>query len=277
MPNAIDRLFDQIYRIPSVPDVVCRLIQELTVPEANLHDLARDVARDPSIAMKVLRLVNSAYYGLPRKLTAIDEAVLTLGVDRLATIIIASGMVATVPQMQGFDLRGYWMQSFRRASYAKGIAALVDGVDANTAFTCGLIADFGRLLLRMGNASAAERIDSAVAEGGHRPTWERAELGYSTAEVAAELCRRWNFPEELHRGVAQCAEPLTFAKFDPLAAVVHLAGQLAELRAENTAPHEVVACLPAHLAARLGLGEAELQQIAYRVYDSESGLEGLAA
>lgn len=277
MPSAIDRLFDHVYRIPSVPEAVCRLIQELTVPEANLHDLARDVARDPAIAMKVLRLVNSAYYGLPRKLTAIDEAVLTLGVDRLATIIIASGMVATVPQMQGFDLKGYWMQSFRRASYAKGIAALIQDVDPNTAFTCGLIADFGRLLLRMGNPSAGERIDSAVAEGGHRPTWERAELGYSTAQVAAELCRRWNFPGELQRGVAQCAEPLTFPEFDPLAAVVHLAGQLAELRADGAAPHEVLGSLPVHVAARLGLGEGELQQVAYRVYDSESGLEGLAA
>lgn len=277
MPNAIDRLFEHVYRIPSVPDVVCRLIRGLTVPDANLHDLAREVARDPAITMKVLRLVNSAYYGLPRRLTAIDEAVLTLGVDKLTTIIIASGMVATVPQMQGFDLRGYWMQSFRRASYAKGIAALAAGVDPNTAFTCGLIADFGRLLLRMANPSAAERIDSAVAGGGHRQTWERAELGYSTAQVAAELCRRWRFPEELQRGVAQCAEPLTFADFDPLSAVVHLAGHLAELRAESAAPHEIVGFLPAHVAARLGLGEAQLQQIAYRVYDSESGLEGLAA
>jgi HD-like signal output (HDOD) protein len=277
MPNAVDRLFDHVYRIPSVPDVVCRLIQELSVPDANLHDLARDVARDPAISMKVLRLVNSAYYGLQRKLTAIDEAVLTLGVDKLTTIIIASGMVSTVPQMQGFDLRAFWMQSFRRASYAKGIAALVPGVDPNTAFTCGLIADFGRLLLRMGNPSAAERIDTAVAEGGHRQSWERAELGFSTAEVAAELCRRWNFPPELERGVAQCAEPLTFAEFDPLSAVVHLAGQLAELRADSAAAHEVVGSLPAHVASRLGLGEAALQQIAYRVYDSESGLEGLAA
>ncbi len=277
MPNAVDRLFDHVYRIPSVPDVVCRLIQELSVPDANLHDLARDVARDPAITMKVLRLVNSAYYGLPRKMTAIDEAVLTLGVDKLTTIIIASGMVSTVPQMQGFDLRAFWMQSFRRASYAKGIAALVPGVDPNAAFTCGLIADFGRLLLRMGNPSAAERIDTAVAEGGHRQSWERAELGFSTAEVAAELCRRWNFPPELARGVAQCAEPLTFAEFDPLSAVVHLAGQLAELRADNAAAHEVVGSLPTYVAARLGLGEAALQQIAYRVYDRESGLEGLAA
>lgn len=277
MPGTIEQLFAQVHRVPSIPTVVSKLIQELNLPNADFKSLATQVSHDQVIAMKVLRLVNSAYFGLPRKLTAIDEAVMTLGTDRLKTLIIASGMVSSVPQMQGFDLKNFWTNSFRRATYAKGIAGFVPSVDANTAFTCGLIADFGRLMLRMAATADAERIDQRVAGGTSRLDCEREELGYTTAEVAGELCKRWSFPEAIQRGVAQAADPLGFAEFDPLAACVHLAEELCLLKAKDVIAHDIPSALPAVIVERLRLNAAQLQQIAFRVYDSESGLESLAA
>jgi HD-like signal output (HDOD) protein len=186
-------------------------------------------------------------------------------------------MVAAVPEMRGFDLKAFWQGSFRRATYAKGIAAIVPGVAPNTAFTCGLITDFGRLLIRMGDPKGADRIEASVADGGDRPGVERAELGFTSTEVTTELCRRWKFPEVLQRGVAQSAEPMAFPQFETLSAVVHLAEVLCVLKARQASAHEVVDNLPEAVLKALGFGESDIQQIAYRVYESESGLELLAA
>lgn len=277
MPGNIEQLFAQATRIPSIPEVVSRLVQQLNLPDADFKAIAREVGRDQMISMKVLRLANSAYFGLPRKLTAIDEAALTLGMDRLKTLIIASGMVSAVPQLQGFNLKTFWNNSFRRATYSKGVAAFVSGVDANTAFTCGLIADFGRLMLQMAMPEVAQRIDSQVATGGSRPAIEQRELGFSTPEIAGELCKRWNFPDVVERAVTQAGEPLAFAVFDPLAACVHLGDVLCRLKVGETLAHDVPSLLPSDVVERLGIDGGALQQIAYRVYDSESGLEALAA
>jgi HD-like signal output (HDOD) protein len=277
MPGNIEKLFAQVCRIPSIPEVVSRLVQELNLPNADFKAIAREVSHDQVIAMKVLRLANSAYFGLPRKLTAIDEAAMTLGMDRLKTLIIASGMVSSVPQMQGFNLKLFWTNSFRRATYSKGIASFVSGVDANTAFTCGLIADFGRLMVRMGAPSSAEKIDALIAAGGRRQDIEQAELGFTTPEIAGELCKRWSFPEVMQRAVAQSGDPLGFPVFDPLAACIHLADALCTLKSVDALAHDVPTLLPAAVIERLGIDSNGLQQIAYRVYDSESGLEALAA
>lgn len=277
MPGNIEQLFAQATRIPSIPEVVSRLVQQLNQPDADFRAIAQEVGRDQMISMKVLRLANSAYFGLPRKLTAIDEAALTLGMDRLKTLIIASGMVSAVPQLQGFNLKTFWNNSFRRATYSKGVAGFVSGVDANTAFTCGLIADFGRLMLQMAMPDVAQRIDAQVAAGGSRPATEQRELGFSTPEIAGELCKRWNFPDVVERAVTQAGEPLAFAVFDPLAACVHLGDVLCRLKVGETLAHEVPSLLPSDVVERLGIDDGALQQIAYRVYDSESGLEALAA
>lgn len=277
MPGTIEQLFAQACRIPSIPEVVSRLVQQLNLPNADFKAIARDVGRDQVISMKVLRLANSAYFGLPRKLTAIDEAALTLGMDRLKTLIIASGMVSAVPQLQGVNLKAFWNNSFRRATYSKGVAGFVSGVDPNTAFTCGLIADFGRLMLLMAMPEAAERIDARVAAGEARPDVEQQELGFTTPEIAGELCSRWTFPEVVQRAVTQAGEPLSFPIFDPLAACVHLGSELCRLRTASALAHDVPTILSAAVVERLGIDAGGLQQIAYRVYDSESGLEALAA
>ena len=129
----------------------------------------------------------------------------------------------------------------------------------------------------MAATSDAERIDQRIAGGTRRLDCEREELGYTTAEVAGELCKRWRCPEAIQRGVAQAADPLSFGEFDPLAACVHLAEELCVLKAKDIIAHDVPAALPTAVVERLGFDAAQLQQIAFRVYDSESGLESLAA
>ena len=72
--------------------------------------------------MKVLRLVNSAHFGLSQKIGSIDDAVVMLGMSKLKTLVIASGIVNSVPDITNFDVNESWANSFRTVTYAKWLA-----------------------------------------------------------------------------------------------------------------------------------------------------------
>ncbi|MEC8483564.1 MAG: HDOD domain-containing protein, partial [Pseudomonadota bacterium] len=84
-------LLTQADQLPNVPEVVRELIMALDNPNAKYSEIAAKVAKDQTLSLKVLRVVNSAYFGLSRKVASIDEAVVMLGMERLKTLVIASG------------------------------------------------------------------------------------------------------------------------------------------------------------------------------------------
>lgn len=100
MPTSINQLFDQLHKIPQVPEVVRSIINQLNDPHADMLNIAKDVEKEQVIALKILRLVNSAHFGLSRKIGSINEAVSMLGLNQLKTLVIASGIVAATPDIK---------------------------------------------------------------------------------------------------------------------------------------------------------------------------------
>jgi HD-like signal output (HDOD) protein len=87
----INDLLNQTSKLPNVPEVVRQLIQALNDPNANYSEISQKVSEDQTLSLKILRLVNSAHFGLSRKVSSIDEATVILGMARLKTLVIASG------------------------------------------------------------------------------------------------------------------------------------------------------------------------------------------
>ncbi|MFK8067053.1 MAG: HDOD domain-containing protein [Gammaproteobacteria bacterium] len=276
MSAEMNSLFEQINNIPQVPEVVRDLIIQLNDPNLDMYAIAKNVTRDQIISMKVLRLVNSAHFSLPRKLSSIEEAVVTLGMKQLKSIIIASGMVQSMPEIKGFDIKNFWSDSFRTATYAKWIA---DEINANSdmAFTVGLISEMGIVLMYMGLPEAIAKIDKAVKNGQVRAQMEKEVLGYTNSEVCAELCRRWKFPEDLANTVSQCKDPLSFEEVTPEACIVNIAQYLSTSRRDDLSIEEMMTSFPLDVLAKLGLDQNQLTEKLPILLDASSGLESLAA
>lgn len=220
----VEDLLSQTHRLPNVPQAVRQLIQQLNNPDADYAEIAAKVSEDQTLSLRVLRMVNSAHFGLSRKVSSIEDAVVMMGMDRLKTLVIASGLAGSVSDVEGIDLQQFWNESFRVAIVSNYLAERTNQVNADIAFTAGLIHNIGRLLLHLAAPEKAMAIQQLIEEtGGSRSEAEMKILGFTTPQAGKALMDMWKFPPELGEAIAQHKNPHGFEEPSYIAAVINLA------------------------------------------------------
>jgi len=250
----VEDLLSQTHRLPNVPQAVRQLIQHLNNPDADYDDIAANVSKDQTLCLRVLRMVNSAQFGLVRKVSSIDQAVVVMGIDRLQTLVIASGLAGSVNKVEGVNLKQFWGESFRVAIVAQYLADRTDEVDSGIAFTAGLTYNIGRLLLHLATPSKAAAIQRRVEEkGGSRSKAEREILGFTSQEASKALMDSWRFPPELGEAIVQHKNPRAFEEPSKIAAVVNLACVVNAAARDEWTLEELYQKFPVDIAAIAGL------------------------
>ncbi len=275
MKLQINQLFDQIHNIPQVPEVVRMLISQLNDPNTKFDDIAKNVEKEQVISLKILRLVNSAHFGLSKKIGSIDDAIVMLGISKLKTLVIASGIVGSVPEIPNFNIKDFWADSFLTATYAKWLADEIKLDNNDMVFTAGLISGLGTILIYLGDAKVANEIEQDSKAGGNRSNHEREHLGFTSQEVCAELCRRWHFSEELIDTIAKSGEPLNNEELSLPANAVFVARHICESRRLETSEEDKLAAFPSKEWQQLGLKEQDIATKMTEILALESGLDGL--
>ncbi|WP_299182802.1 HDOD domain-containing protein [uncultured Neptuniibacter sp.] len=271
----ISELLKQTDKLPNVPDVVRQLIQQLNNPAADYGEIAEKVSQDQTLSLKILRLVNSAHFGLTRKVSSLDQAVIMLGMTRLKTLVIATGLASSVKEIKGLDLKAFWKESFRIAALSKWFAQQNSNVDPDIAFTAGLIHNIGTLLIYLATPEAALQVQKLVEETACEQTAaEKHCLGFSIPEAGQALLDMWNFPSELGIAALQCQAPLSYEKPSELAAVIHLAHLINDLSESDEALEKAIEQYP-HDVAELANIKLESMPLLEEALKLESGLDGL--
>lgn len=274
MPAKMSQLFEQIHKVPQIPEVVRTLINQLNNPNADFEAIASNVEKEQMIALKVLRLVNSAHFGLSRKINSIDEAVLIIGMGTLKTLVIASGLVNSIPAIENFNIKQFWSNSFRSATYSKWFAQQA-GISIDTAYTAGLLSNLGNILIHLGAPSEANEIDQHVKHDKLRIEMEKNRLGYTSQQVCAELCRRWKLADELVNAIENSGEPLASETPNLLACAIYLGHFISDCQDQDRNNDEIVANFPIQIAVKLGIDEECINQKISEITSIKSALEGL--
>ena len=223
----INTLFEQLHTLPTIPKVAQDLILQFDNPRTNLDDVARNIALDPVIAAKVLRLANSARFRGSREATSVEDAAMRLGFNTLRTLVLASAVTGAFKSDTGFDLKGFWTHTFQVASICR-LLAKQRGVATETAFTCGMMHNIGELLIQTGAGELASKLNRSKTDATGRAAAETLQLGFGFPEVGAELARRWQLPQLIQQTIAYQAKPLQAPADAPLARLVAQAVLIAE-------------------------------------------------
>jgi len=274
MSAKINKLFKQVSSLPQIPEVVQLLIEQFNNPDVNIKDIAKNVEKEQVIALKVLRLVNSAQFGLAKKIASIDEAVVMLGMSQLRALVIASGIVNSVPKLDSLDIRQFWLNSFSTANYAKWFASKT-GYDADIAFTAGLISGLGTILIHLAQPKEAKEIETLIEAGHERIFIEKMRLGFHSYEVSAELCKLWKFSDELIIPIAQSGEPLKFTPPSKIASIIFIARLFNQSKQADRSEEEIFNTLPLEVLDLLGLSRKFIEDNLEEILGLESKLDGL--
>lgn len=195
---------------PSLTDVVTKIAElrplgvtasqvlRLTADERfSAHELAGAIASDQALTAKTLRLANSAYYGFPRRITTVRDAVVLLGFRAVRAATVATCLVDAIPGSNTLDYNDFWHYSLAVGSTAE-LLSRAEASGQDEAFTAGVLHNIGRLALDQFLPTAFTEAVFRAQE--HHMTLldaERAVLGFTDAELGGALAEHWNFPQPL--------------------------------------------------------------------------------
>ncbi|MFO0556143.1 MAG: response regulator [Polyangiaceae bacterium] len=190
-------------RLPSVPKTYWALMRAAGRPDTSMTDIAKIVESDPAMAAKVLQLVNSAFFGLARRVTSIQQAVRLLGLDLLKGLVLSAHVFATFENahLSGFNLEMFQQYSVRVANLAKRF--LGDHAHADEAFAAGLVHDLGKLIIALRFPTEFAGIARLAASSPlpyHRVEFDS--IGTTHAELGGYLLGVWGLPFTIVEAVA---------------------------------------------------------------------------
>lgn len=268
----IDDVVGKTPDLPAVSGFALKIIQATRESDTSANAVAECLSHDQALSARVLRLANSAFYGLPRKVGSLNETVVLLGMRAVRDLALVA---ASYPWLSR-ALRGYalgpfelWRHSYAVAVGARQLSDVSGSKAADEALVAGLLQDIGKVAL----STWLEGRLGAVIEYASREniTFDEAErrcIGFDHAEVGAHLARSWNLPEDLcsaihfHHRPSDCESPT------PLLDCVHIADYLATTMGFGVGADGLRFAFDHHALVRLGIDANQLPGIADKYLDA---------
>lgn len=235
MNKNVRAVIDQINNLPTLPQVVTRVIQLTENPDTSASEVAKVISSDQALMTKVLKVVNSAYFGLPRKISTLTQATVILGFNAIKNLAITASILKMFGPKGGeerFKREDFWRHSLGCAAGAKVLANQCRFLPPEEAFVAGLIHDIGKIVIDQFLHEDFERILDLVYQK-HIPIVDAEEeiLGVTHADIGQWLGTKWNFPNHLVDTIAYHHRPEILQGNHKLVHIVRLADLIA--RREN--------------------------------------------
>ena len=228
------KLVGGMHALPSLPTLYREVMQELQSPDASIEKIGRIISKDLGMLTKLLQVVNSPFYGLPRRISSATQAVALLGLEAIKSLVLSMKVFSQFESSSQtfFSLDILWNHGMATGRYARAISK-EQGTDARVmedAFTAGLLHDVGLLVLAT-NVPAQYTETLALMQNQGLAEWdaERQIVGATHAEVGGYLLGTWGLSDTIVEAVAFHHDPVRSGghAFSPLTAV-HIANVLEE-------------------------------------------------
>lgn len=237
----VEKIIERVGDLPAAPAVVAEVLQLTDNPMTDMEAVRKVIERDPGVAARILRVSNSAYYGMKQYVGTLKLALVILGVREIRNIVLGVSIyesfaeaIAACPPLQRF-----WPHAFLVGGLSRRLAARMGLKMGGEAFVGGLLHDMGKLvLLRQLHDRYANVLERAGGAGEALCEVERRELGFTHADAGAALAHQWHFPRPLADSIRfhHCIPDagLDTAKDPALAALVRIANCVAHADAGKT-------------------------------------------
>ena len=195
-----DKILREVSVFPSMPKAGIELRTLLSKKDVSFDEIEKVLRHDPGLAANVLRLANSAYFGLSTKVTTLKHAVVLLGIKRFYKIAVSAcmkKMMDTAVEGYGLSPGQLWLHSIAVSTIAEALAKNRKLNKAHDFFTPALLHDLGKLALGKFVKAEQSKIDRLVAEGVPFVMAEKEVLKTDHAEIGALILSKWSFPDDL--------------------------------------------------------------------------------
>ncbi len=226
----------EISHIATLPEITLKIVELVEDPKSTAQDLHKVISSDPALCSRILKVVNSSFYGLPGQIASINRAIVMLGLNAVKNIAIAASLAKLFrggELTSGFSAKDLWSHSNATAVCAKMLA---DGLKlglSDEAFLAGLIHDIGVMVEMQYDRNKLIEVFEKLGDVKAGPQAEMIELeeqsfGASHQDFGSGLCEKWKFPKSFAWVTGYHHRPLEIAKENrTLVCLVHVADRVA--------------------------------------------------
>lgn len=233
-PEELRRRLDGIRNLPTLPDVYAKVQAIIQDPNSSARDVGAVVAEDPALTARLLKMVNSAFYGMRQEVSTIDHAVVVLGTRELEHVILATTVLKVFPHREGearFNLQAFWRHALGTAIAAREVSRRMQMGKPEELFTMGLLHDIGKIVLDLYFQDEYAAVLDAIAQR-DQPIGviEEELLGFDHAAVGSILAAKWELPPRLVDVIQHHHAPLGSDVCRQESAMVNLADMLCRVK-----------------------------------------------
>lgn len=268
---SLESIVEAVNDLPALPQVVVQVIKLTEDPDSTAQDINYVLNQDQAITARVLKMANSAFYGFPRRIGSVTDAIVMLGFRTLRSIVMA----ASVSDILNKEIEGYaleygelWRHSQCAAMAARLIARKSKFAFLDLAYTAALLHDIGKVILNNIMKETYREVVTLVSED--NISFIEAEnkiLGFNHAEVGARVAEKWNLPPETVEAIQLHHSP-EVAQINPrLTAIIHLADAVCVSMGVGMGIDGLLYPISGEAMQLLGLDELEIENVISELID----------
>ena len=248
----------------SLPDIYWQLKEILDTHDYSMQDVAQLIVYDPGLTARMLRIVNSTYFGFAAKIETVNHAVSILGVQQIRDLVLATSIADALGdyECEHLDVKQFWLSSIYRAIAARNLAGVCNLMDSERMFVAGLLSSIGHLIMYQSLPVLAQRAQREANNSG-KPLYlaEREVIGFDHAKVASVLMYNWKLPDSLVAVIENHLELDPAADYLLDTAIVHIAALFGNAFALNQPLDEVLVDADRHAWDATGLDTGRCEAV----------------
>ncbi|WP_305907487.1 HDOD domain-containing protein [Methylomarinum sp. Ch1-1] len=257
----------------SLPDIYFQINEMINDPKFSIEEIGRVVSKDPALSARLLKVVNSPFYGFQAKIDTVSRAVVVVGLGELKNLVLATTVVDNFRHIPAelVDMTAFWMRSVHCGVVCKLLAKASAVLHCERLFLTGLLHNIGSLVLYQ--QMPKESLNVLLAAGNDRSKvagLEQEIIGFNHAEVGSELIKAWGLPESLSEAIGCYLDPQLAQVHRLDAYLLSLAVRLVDAAEYSESPEVTAANFKGRGLSMMRLSEEQIVSVAEQAADEFS-------
>jgi putative nucleotidyltransferase with HDIG domain len=207
MSQTAEEFIQEASEVPVMPPIAAEIMRKAEDPDSDLTSIAQLISSDASLAIRVLRIANSSFYSMPRKIETLQQSIILLGYSTLRSVVIAASMKDVFARF-GLAERLLWEHAVAAAVATNMLAREVGGLASDELFIGGLVHDVGKLVMHSQDEPRYQEVMREVYADNSPPIEvEQRIFGFDHAEVGELILNKWSLPVRLATAVGAHHDP----------------------------------------------------------------------